>query len=260
MRKIALLTVLLFAVFTADAQDKKILSFHEETFVTTGPSLQNGTIDVKFQMSFKVYPVTLGQKWEMYMAYTQTTVWNAYQKSSPFRDNVYKPGLFFECRKDERNTLTVGLEHRSNGRPYFGNPIASWEVEDYSRGMNYAMIRWNHILNERFVLDLTARAGIGCGVDRYPRHENLYTQDLFVYYLGYVDAKITYTIGKLATSAMITPVWNKSIANVTANFTYRFNEKWPALFAQFHYGYDEAMCDCTQGFVPPCHIRIGFRL
>lgn len=258
-RTITILITLLLCI-SSFAQEKKILSFYEDTYIITGPSLRQDPLDIKFQMSFKLYPITIKKNWQAFFAYTQTSVWNAYQKSSPFKDNLFRPGVFFENRPDSLNVIQIGFEHRSNGRPYFGNPIASYEVEDYSRGMNYITASWYHNLTEYWQLQLTARAGIGCGVDRYPRHENLYTQDLYVYYLGYFDAAIRYSNEYLSFKASVTPIWNKYAANVTIDCAYKFNPKWPALFAQFHYGYDEAMSDCTQGVAPPVHFRIGIKL
>lgn len=255
-RIITILITFLLCVFSF-AREKKILSFHEDTYAITGPSLRQGTFDIKFQLSLKVYPITINEKWQAFFAYTQTSVWNAYQNSSPFKDNLFRPGVFFENRPDSVNVIRIGLEHRSNGRPYFGNPLASSEVEDYSRGMNYLTASWFHNITEAWQLQLTARAGVGCGVGKYPRHEDFYTQDLFLYYLGYLDVATKYSRGGLALTASVTPIWSKYIANVTVSGTYRFNPKWPAIFAQFHYGFDEALCDCTQGTAPPIHLRLG---
>lgn len=251
---------LLAVTTTARAQERRILSFHDDTYAITGPSLRQENIDVKFQFSLKVYPVTLGPSWQMYFAYTQTSVWDAYGKSAPFHDNLYRPGLFFEHVYGEGNAITFAFEHRSNGRPYFGNPLASETVEDYSRGMNYLFFRWTRPLNAALTLDLTARAGVGCGVGDYDRSQKRFTQDLFIGYVGYLDAKLSFRRGGFSASVMVTPLWNRSVANVTADFSYRITARCPALFAQFHYGYDEALCDCVAGQLPPCNIRFGIKL
>lgn len=260
-RKTYLTAALLALVLTtAGAQDRPFLSLYDDTYAVTGPSLRRENMDIKFQLSLKVYPVTLGPSWQMYFAYTQTTVWDAYGESAPFHDNIYRPGLFFEHGYGEGNVITFAFEHRSNGRPYFGNPLASETVEDYSRGLNYLSFRWTHPLNGMLTLELTARAGVGCGIGDYGRHQKRFTQDLFIGYVGYLDAKLSFRRGGFSADAMVTPLWNESVANVTVDFSYRINARCPALFAQFHYGFDEALCDCMTGGVPPCNIRFGIKL
>ncbi|MCQ2180876.1 MAG: phospholipase A [Bacteroidales bacterium] len=247
---------------TLKADDKpRILSFYNDNYVTTGPSLRSdGVVDVKIQFSLKVYPITINPKWQAFFAYTQTTTWDAYGKSAPFHDNLYMPGIYFEGRMNERNVLVTGLEHRSNGRPYFGNPIAAEGVEDYSRGMNYAFARWIHNFGGNSTLDMTLRAGVGCGIGEYgdyETHEKSLTQDLFLYYIGYLTVGYKYTGAHSYLSVNVSPVLNKSIANVNVRYAYEFGDKWPSPFVQFHYGFDEALCDCIKGGVPPVHLRFG---
>ena len=252
--------LLLLCATVSSAQEYPFLSLHDDTYFTTGPSLRKESMDIKFQLSLEVCPVSLGPSWRVYFAYTQTTVWDAYGESSPFHDNLYRPGLFFEHGYGAGNVITFAVEHRSNGRPYFGNPLASASVEDYSRGMNYLSFRWSHPLNASLTLELTARAGVGCGIGDYGRHQKKFTQDLFIGYIGYLDAKLSFRRGGFDADAMVTPVWNRSVANVTADFSYRINTRCPALFAQFHYGFDEALCDCAAGHLPPCNLRFGIKL
>ena len=238
----------------------KILSFCHDSYAITGPSLRGGGMDVKFQLSLKVYPITINQKWRTYFAYTQTTTWDAYGKSAPFRDNVYIPSLYFEGALNESNTLIAGLEHRSNGRPYFGNPLASEGVEDYSRGMNYALVRWIHAFGSHSFLDMTLRAGVSCGVGEkgdVKTHENDFTQDLYLYYLGYLTVGYKYAGEHVYVSANVSPIWSRYIANVNVRFAYEFSDKWPSPFVQFHYGFDEALCDCVKGGRPPVYLRFG---
>lgn len=240
------------------------LSPMRDIYVLTGVPLDrkitNESLDVKFQLSFKLYPFYVSPRWTCYFAYTHLTVWNAYGHSAPFRDNSYMPGFYFDGNLPHGNRLILGLEHRSNGRPYYGNPLASETVQDYSRGMNYIFASWRKTLG-RHEFGLDAKAGVSCGVGPYPRGENRYTQDLFLYYLGYLTMDYRFNAERFGLHASVTPIVNSSIANVTAEASYKVvnNDKFPMrLMLQFHYGFDDAMCDCVQDAAPPVHLRFGF--
>ena len=237
------------------------MDIYKDNYFTLGPSVRDGHIDIKYQLSIKACPMELRSGWEFYFAYTQLSVWDFFQKSGPFHDNTYMPGFYLEKDFRESGGLTLGIEHRSNGRPYYGNPVASEEMtEDYSRGMNYLSAEWRRPVGGGIDLLLNARAGVGCGVGEYPRHEELFTQDLFLHYIGYADAGLYYDNGRLSAEVLLTPLVNKSLCNVKADVAWRFHSAWPRLFAHLHYGYDECLCDCLPGCPPPANIRFGVKL
>jgi outer membrane phospholipase A len=72
--------------------------------------------DLKFQISFKL------RVWDhLFFGYTQTSVWNLYQESSPFHDTSYRPSLFYyepDIWGSPTNSLglATGFEHESNGK------------------------------------------------------------------------------------------------------------------------------------------------
>jgi phospholipase A1 len=76
------------------------------------------TQDLKFQFSVKQLLC-----WKIYFAYTQRSVWNYFDESSPFRESNYNPEVFVDLKKQEFITLPVdymdlgliGVEHESNG-------------------------------------------------------------------------------------------------------------------------------------------------
>lgn len=41
---------------------KQILSFYNDNYALIGPSLRTGEFDIKFQLSIKVYPVTINHR------------------------------------------------------------------------------------------------------------------------------------------------------------------------------------------------------
>jgi outer membrane phospholipase A len=100
---------------------------HEPTYATLGGG---EGLDAKFQISFKL------RIWDhIFFGYTQSSVWDLYKESSPFRDTSYRPSFFYykpEIWGPENNSvgLAVGAEHESNGK-------AGAE----SRSINIAFIR-----------------------------------------------------------------------------------------------------------------------
>ncbi|MBQ2521940.1 MAG: phospholipase A [Bacteroidales bacterium] len=261
MKRWILFFVFLLALQPCFALKHPLLSMYRDSYITFGMPLDRAltkdNADIKFQLSVKLHPIDINPKWQFYVAYTQLTVWNAFGKSSPFKDNMYMPGFYFEGDLGKGNRLITGYEHRSNGRPYFGNPRSTPEKDDYSRGMNYLKLVWDKNWGNSDLV-VSARAGFSAGVGDHARRQKMFTQDLFLYYLGYVTVGYCYDNGKLGADVFVTPIGNKSIANVTAEGSWQFHPKLPRLFLQFHYGFDEALCDCVAGGVPPVSLRIGF--
>jgi len=82
--------------------------------------------EVVFQLSFKVKLWTdiLGQKADLWVAYTQRSFWQFYnfEDSSPFRETNYEPELLFNLRTDypflglRGRFVSVGFNHQSNGQ------------------------------------------------------------------------------------------------------------------------------------------------
>ena len=76
--------------------------------------------DAKLQISFKL------RIWDhVFFGYTQTSIWDIYKESSPFRDTSYRPSLFYykpDIWGQETNSLglAVGAEHESNGKDEIG--------------------------------------------------------------------------------------------------------------------------------------------
>ena len=121
---------------------------HEPLYFLTGIAPE---VDVKFQLSFKYQlfttepgiPKRIAEGWVaptgLYFTYTQTSIWDILEESSPFRDTSYKPGVYWQVRdvwaheSDHdrfRLSLQAGFEHESNGR---GEPE--------SRSINLAVLR-----------------------------------------------------------------------------------------------------------------------
>ncbi|MEO8165536.1 MAG: phospholipase A [Betaproteobacteria bacterium] len=88
----------------------------------------NGPTNAKFQVSLKFRlfnPDTQTPLLEkLYLAYSQTSIWEIGTSSRPFYDSAYRPSLFFldedvsqwPFRKNSRLGFQAGYEHESNGR------------------------------------------------------------------------------------------------------------------------------------------------
>lgn len=110
----------------------------------------NGGANARFQLSFKYRlftpnnPQKPGFLDDLYLGYTQTSLWDLHDKSVPFVDTTYNPSVFWRKDKlwqtgDQRwyAGLASGVEHKSNGKG-----------GDDSRSINDAFIQPE--LNYRF--------------------------------------------------------------------------------------------------------------
>ena len=211
-----------------------------------GP-VNKSTANLKFQFSMAI-PIWQGKGKAEGMAlrfgYTQISIWDFFDTSSPFRDNSYIPGLYFQFPL-QRDHLIVGVEHRSNGRPVRGT-----QDDTHSRSTNYLLAEYRAYLPSGLVLKATGRAGIGW-------YDDEYTQDVFSRFLGYADLGVGYRSkdGKWELSVDATPVF--APFNVNVNAAAAFHLGAISLFAQFNYGYGEALYDWVRGYRPPPYLRIG---
>jgi phospholipase A1 len=215
----------------------------------SGP-VNRSTIDVKFQFSLAL-PVwrNIGNRegMNLSLAYTQISVWDTFDKSSPFHDNAYIPGLYLKIPL-QRDELLFGIEHRSNGRPLRGS-----EGDTFSRSANYVFGQYSAYFPCGFVLKAALRFGIGA-LDKEM------TQEVFSRFLGYGDLTLGYHSpnGRWELGVTATPVFGPFNVNVDASVSYHLGAI--ALFSQFYYGYGEALADWVRGSHPAPHLRVGVML
>lgn len=115
-----------------DEPELDVLTFHRTNYFVTGFTKDT---QVKFQFSFKydLWPSTSHHT--VYLAYTQKSLWDLYDTSSPFRESNYAPEIYYAHYHSEHHgqprpgcglfSEQVGFEHESNG-----------EGEDASRSWN----------------------------------------------------------------------------------------------------------------------------
>lgn len=211
-----------------------------------GTVVDKNTGDVKFQFSFAI-PLwsSMGgiNGLDLKIGYTQRSVWMLYAKSSPLKDNTYIPGVYLDVPfKTASDKLLCGVEHRSNGRD-----------DNLSRSVNYIFGEYSH----RFPFGLTLAANARFGIGWY---DDYFTQAIFYNFYGYATVGALYENGRFSALASVTPVFAPFKLSTTAELSFRLarSERCPFhLFVQYHYGYDECMCDCVYGSNPPHYLRAG---
>lgn len=242
MKRILLISCLLTASLFSYAQQHVFETFKPLYFtggipLSEKPTAQNA--DLKFQLSFRLNMAkNIKDKGiDVFLGYTQLSEWNIFGVSSPFYDHMFIPGVY--CSWDLRNkagedfgNLLFGAEHRSNGRE-----------DDYSRSLNHLLVTYSHYLPHNFTLQATLRGG-------FSYYGEGLTMALYNYYCGYLNLAANWTSTNRNWDIMlsVSPIWNKSIANVTAEVGWKIGRKGsgnPYLFVQYHYGYDEALRDCV---------------
>lgn len=250
MRRLLLLplTLLLLASLPAKAQ---VFEAFRPVYMIGGVPLSGpvnkSTADLKFQFSLAL-PLwrDLGNRegMDLSFAYTQVSVWDFFDSSSPFHDNAYIPGLYLKIPL-QRDEVQVGLEHRSNGRPMRGS-----EGDTFSRSINYVFGQYGAYFPCGLVLKASLRFGLGY-------YDEEMTQEVFSRFLGYGDLTLGYHSpnGRWELGVTATPVFGPFNVNVEASALYHLGTV--ALFSQFNYGYGEALSDWVRGFHPVPHLRFG---
>lgn len=184
---------------------------------------------------------------DLFFGYTQLSIWDFFDESSPFRDNSFMPGFYLSVPLRsgslQRSTLLLGMEHRSNGRPMRGTL-----GDTYSRSTNYLFGEYGAFFSSGLVLKANLRAGFGW-------YDEGFTQEVFWGFQGYADLTAGYSKGPWQAAATVTPVFGPFNVNVDAWIARRFGIC--SVFAQFNYGYGEALSDWVRGYRPAPFLRFG---
>jgi len=219
-----------------DSLQKKepFFDMFKENYLTMGIPLNAkpdwDTNDLAFQLSFRMNILRniADSDWNLFLAYSQLTLWDFFQPSNPIRSNLYNPGLYIEYKG-----LMFGYEHKSNG--YDG---------ERSRSVNYGFVSYTHDFGDYFSLQARARMGIGSiGNDM--------TLELFNKYLGYCAIAVNgHTADRrLQAKASFAPLFGAGDipGNINAEISWRptRNVDWFFLTIRYHYGYDENQYDCA---------------
>lgn len=96
---------------------------NKKTYLANGKEVPN-ELEAKFQLSFKMlmWENIFKGKGDLYAAYTQLSLWQIYNTSSPFRETNFEPELFLKFDTDlhfaglHNRLFIFGLNHQSNGQ------------------------------------------------------------------------------------------------------------------------------------------------
>lgn len=96
---------------------------NDETYEEYGKEKPNN-YEAKFQLSFKmlIWENIFNSKGDLYAAYTQMSLWQIYNFSSPFRETNFEPELFLKFDTDfhligmHNRLFLIGFDHQSNGQ------------------------------------------------------------------------------------------------------------------------------------------------
>ncbi len=113
--------------------------YKDNYFITGVPMDEKTTIhnsDIKMQISFKqrLTNAVLPFKSYLFLTYTQKSFWKVYEKSSPFAETIFNPGIglgkFVYKQNRQIGIIGIQLEHESNGRDSIGS--RSWNFVSFS--------------------------------------------------------------------------------------------------------------------------------
>ena len=129
-------------------------SMYQDNFMISGVPLHTRiskqTADVKYQISFKqlITRNTLPLDSYLFLTYTQKALWTVYDRSSPFEEINFNPGIslgkpVFNSDDELAGMAFLQLEHESNGRDSI-----------YSRSWNSISLSFRASLNDRTFISL----------------------------------------------------------------------------------------------------------
>jgi outer membrane phospholipase A len=233
------------------------ISFKDPTYFIVGNSGRD--FSAKFQLSFKYRvfqpddPRSRGLIDNLYLGYTQFSIWDLQAPSSPFRDTNYRPSLFYFLPDlgvansvISRMSVATGLEHESNGQD-----------GAKSRGLNIAFVEpsvsFGKLDDYHFTVAPKVYAYLG------PLSDNRDIAD----YRGNVDLKLSF--GKpdgVAFSTLLRKGHSSNAGSADSQLSYPLSRLIPGtagyLFANYFYGYGESLLTYNQKITP--QFRIGFSL
>lgn len=224
-----------------------VLGLWKHNYLTTGfatnqPITQYSS-DVKFQLSLALRLWNIKGKVDLFATYSQHSVWDVYQKSSPFRETAYNPGFWVAWRVSPQVRMLFAFEHESNGLSGAN-----------SRSFNYITTACLYEPTPHWRLG--ARAWYG-----YFFHDEDINQKYFRY-RGIAQLWGTFRTRdeRFSVTALVNPTITFTKFNTQVEASWRLSKRddWiPSLFVQYSYGYGDTMIDYNRR---ASKIRIGISL
>ena len=200
--------------------------------------------DVKFQISFqqRLTKSVLPGHTYLYLFYTQKAMWNVLERSLPFHDLNFNPGIglsrYVIMKNQQIGKITMMIEHESNGRDGTAsrswNKI-SWAGEAYISPILMAHAKfWIPIIDGQYNKDILNYMGISQAGFQAKSSDDKWVLDMTL-----VKRK----------------GWNLNF-NTIVQLGYRINHNSNQfIMLQYYNGYGESMLDYNQ-----YHSRIRFGL
>lgn len=175
------------------------LTPHEPVYFVAGGG-EGDDIKARFQFSFKYRifdleaPLVENNPWlkNLYLTYTQTSLWNWSETSVPFEDTSYKPSLFYEVGETLLATgFRFGYYHESNGQADAGSrsmdtlfiqPV--WATRVFGRDLFFSPRILAYLTKGDENPDLTDYRGYVDYNLRYGNEDGLILQTLYRYGKG----------------------------------------------------------------------------
>ncbi|MBR0493269.1 MAG: phospholipase A [Muribaculaceae bacterium] len=200
--------------------------------------------DVKFQISFQQRLTKSVLPWNtyLYLFYTQKAMWNVFERSLPFHDLNFNPGIglsrYIILKNQLIGKITMMIEHESNGRD--GTASRSWNKISWA---GEAYVSPNLMAHAKFWI---------------PIIDGQYNKDI-LNYMGIsqagFQAKSSDDKWVLDMTLVKRKGWNLNF-NTIVQLGYRINHNSNQfIMLQYYNGYGESMLDYNQ-----YHSRIRFGL
>jgi len=208
-------------------------NINREPFATAFPDIGMDDIEAKFQISFKARLWDISERFDLWAAYTQESWWQLYNEdeSAPFRETNYQPELFLAYDADVEllgfrlSTLTLGLNHQSNGRG-----------SELSRSWNRVMAG---ALLSRDRLAIQSRVWYRMPEDEQD-DDNPETDD----YYGYGDIRFAYTWNQMTFSTLLRNNLRSDDNHgaLQLDWSFPLNRRFKG-YVQYFNGYGESLID-----------------
>lgn len=227
------------------------VSAHDPMYFIVGSA---GNTNAKFQLSFKFRlfdPDDAGDTRlvrNLFIGYTQTSLWDLQGPSKPFTDSSYRPALFYHHAAVARYGawtwgLQAGLEHESNGK-------AGVDSRSLNTAFVRPLIRWGPLDDAHWTFAPKLYAYLD-------KEENPDIQR----YRGYGDFTLRYgrTEG-WQLGATLRLGTERHHGSTQVDFTVPMSTRWLGnlngyLYAQYVYGWGESLLTYNQKTVP--QLRLG---
>ncbi|WP_354686085.1 phospholipase A [Cupriavidus necator] len=239
----------------ADLRDSARLSFHDPMYFMVGG---HGGANAKFQLSFKYRifegedPASKSLFDNLYVGYTQFSIWDWSEQSKPFRDTNYRPSLFYYLSDTgvrnsviSRLSIATGLEHESNGRDH-----------GESRSINTAFIKPTFYFGDQNDWHWRVAPKVYAYVEKSDNRD-------IAHYRGFMDLGIAYgRPDSWEFSATLRKGTRKWYGSVDAQVSYPMARLLPGtagyLVAGYFAGYGESLLDYNHKM--PWQFRLGYAL